>query len=206
MVGFFNYTVWLTYIALFSGSVGIFFSCSGNPLVGIICLSISGILDLFDGKVAKTKKNRTDDEKKYGIEIDSLTDLVCFGVLPCCIGYAFGMNHWVYCLVFGFFILCGMIRLAYYNVLEGHRQESGGKPGFLGVPITTSSMTAPLVFIICKIIPSGQQYVFAGYLVILGLLYILKIRLPKPNVKAAIILSIVLVIIYTVGVVWVCLK
>lgn len=199
MVGFYNYTVWLTYLALASGVSGIFAAFKGNPLAAVILLSISGVLDLFDGKVAKSKKDRTDDEKKYGIQIDSLTDLVCFGVLPPCIGYSLGMKHWAFIIVMVFFVICGMIRLAYYNVLEEHRQETGGKSGFVGVPITTSSMTLPLIYILSFFISKGFEYIFAGYLVILAFLFVLKIRLPKPSVKGSIIFCSILVIIYTVS-------
>lgn len=201
MVGFYNYTVWMTYIALASGVAGIFAAFKGNPLVAVICLSVSGILDLFDGKIAKTKKDRTADEKRYGIQIDSLTDLVCFGVLPSCIGYSLGMKHWAFIAVMIFFVVAGMIRLAYYNVLEEHRQDDAGRPGFVGVPITTSSMTVPLIFILSFFIKSYFEYVYAGYLLILGLLYIVKIRLPKPTVKGSIIFCTILVILYTVGLV-----
>ena len=45
-------------------------------------LGMSGLLDTFDGKVARTKKNRTEDQKRFGIQIDSLCDIVCFGVCP----------------------------------------------------------------------------------------------------------------------------
>lgn len=199
MVGFYNYTVWMTYVALASGVAGIFSAFKDHPLVAVICLSVSGILDLFDGKIAKTKKDRTDDEKRYGIQIDSLTDLVCFGVLPPCIGYSLGMHHWAFIVVMIFFVVAGMIRLAYYNVLEEHRQDNGGKPGFVGVPITTSSMTVPLIYILSFFIKSGFEYVYAAYLLILGLLYIVKIHLPKPTVKGSIIFCSILVILYTVG-------
>jgi hypothetical protein len=43
---------------------------------------------MFDGKVARTKKDRTEQEKSFGIQIDSLSDLVSFGVLPAVIGFA----------------------------------------------------------------------------------------------------------------------
>jgi len=113
MVGFYNYTVWMTYVALASGVAGIFSAFKGHPLVAVICLSVSGILDLFDGKIAKTKKDRTDDEKRYGIQIDSLTDLVCFGVLPPCIGYSLGMHHWAFIVVMIFFVVAlGLIAVA----------------------------------------------------------------------------------------------
>ena len=49
---------------------------------------VSGILDAFDGRVARTKKDRNEFEKNFGIQIDSLADLICFGILPVSIGLA----------------------------------------------------------------------------------------------------------------------
>ena len=88
MLGFYNYTVWLTYGSLVSAVIGIFVSLAGHghPYIGAIFLLISGLCDAFDGMIARTKTDRTEQEKQYGIQIDSLSDLVAFGVLPACIG------------------------------------------------------------------------------------------------------------------------
>ena len=90
MIGVYDYTVILTYMSLISGMLGIIVTVTGagHPQLGVFFLMLSGILDAFDGKVARTKKDRTEFDKKFGIQIDSLTDLVCFGILPVTIGLA----------------------------------------------------------------------------------------------------------------------
>ena len=65
MIGFYNYTVVLTYAGFVSAVMGICMAASGNPVISIICLLFSGFCDMFDGKVARTKKDRTDAEKKF---------------------------------------------------------------------------------------------------------------------------------------------
>ena len=94
MVGYYNYTVWLTYFSLICGSTGIAmcFVFPERPIFAVVCLLLSGFCDLFDGKVARTKKDRTEQEKSFGIQIDSLVDLVSFGVLPACILLAMALN------------------------------------------------------------------------------------------------------------------
>ena len=69
-----------------SAGLGIIVSLygTGHPFLGVFCLMFCGFCDAFDGKVARTKKNRTEQEIKFGIQIDSLSDLVAFGVLPAC--------------------------------------------------------------------------------------------------------------------------
>ena len=90
MIGFYDYTVILTYLSLLSGASGIIVCLNGigHPYLGMFFLLFSGLCDTFDGKVARSKKNRTSQEKLFGIQIDSLSDLVAFGVLPACIGIA----------------------------------------------------------------------------------------------------------------------
>jgi len=91
MIGIYDYTVVLTYLSLLSAGTGIVVSLGGHghPFLGIFFLLFCGLCDAFDGKVASTKKNRSDIERKFGIQIDSLSDLIAFGVLPACIGAAF---------------------------------------------------------------------------------------------------------------------
>ena len=88
MIGFYNYTVIATYLATLLGVCGIFFAMDGRILGAIFCLLLSGLLDSVDGKIARTKKDRTENEKRFGIQIDSLNDLICFGALPAVLGYA----------------------------------------------------------------------------------------------------------------------
>ena len=81
-IGFYDYTVILTYLSLISSIIGITQAIDGSFTPAVCCLIISGFCDLFDGTIARTKKNRTADEKVFGIQIDSLCDLVCFGAFP----------------------------------------------------------------------------------------------------------------------------
>ena len=91
-LGIYDYTVILTYISLGISVFGITRALEGDFKVAIFCLALSGLCDMFDGKIARTKKNRTDDEKNFGIQIDSLCDVVCFGIFPAMICYCLGVN------------------------------------------------------------------------------------------------------------------
>lgn len=71
----------LTYLGMLVSFVGIILTMQGSPYAALICLLLSGVCDMFDGRVAATRL-RTKQEKCFGIQIDSLSDLICFGVLP----------------------------------------------------------------------------------------------------------------------------
>ena len=88
-----------------------------------ICLIMCGICDTFDGMVARSKKNRTDEEKRFGIQIDSLCDLVAFGVFPAILGYNVGLSSIGWLAIEIFYVLAAVIRLAYFNVKEETRQQ-----------------------------------------------------------------------------------
>ncbi len=187
MIGFYNYTVILTYLSLCSAVVGITQVFEGREAIAILCLLISGICDLFDGKVARHKKDRTDEEKLFGIQIDSLCDLVAFGVLPACIGYKMGFNYGLGLVSAVLIVLCGLIRLGYFNVMEEQRQKSTteNRKEYQGLPITTSSIILPLLFLGKRNIPNAAYpYVFQGFMLALAVLFVLNIKVKKVSAKS----------------------
>ena len=123
MLGVYDYTVVLTYVSLMVSIGGMMFAVNGHLHLGVMCLAISGLCDMFDGKIARTKKNRTEVEKRFGIQIDSLSDIVCFGVAPAVLCYCFGMRGVIGVAILMFYVLAGLIRLAWFNVMEEQRQE-----------------------------------------------------------------------------------
>ena len=191
MIGFYNYTVILTYLSLCSAVFGITQVFEGHEPIAILCLLISGICDLFDGKVARHKKDRTDQEKVFGIQIDSLADIVCFGVLPACIGYSHGFNYGLGLISSVLIVLCGLIRLGYFNVMEEERQRtsSENRKEYQGLPITTSSIILPLIFLGRHNIPiKAYPYVFQGFMILLARLFVVDFKVKKLSAKSIFIM------------------
>ena len=124
MIGFYNYSVILTYIGLVSSVFGITQVFENHMSIAFLCLLLSGICDLFDGKIARSMKNRTEHEKVFGIQIDSLCDLVCFGVFPAVIGYHYNSVYPLRLIASIMIVLGAVIRLGYFNVMEEERQRN----------------------------------------------------------------------------------
>ena len=120
MIGYYNYTVILTYFSLMSSMAGMMFTVNGRFKSAVFCLALSGLCDMFDGKIAR--KARTEDEKKFGIQIDSLCDVVCFGAFPALLCYRLGMDGIPGIAILLFYCTAGVIRLGYFNVMEEKRQ------------------------------------------------------------------------------------
>lgn len=204
MIGFYNYTVILTYMSLISSVVGVMVSLSdkGHPFWGAFFLLFCGLCDAFDGKVARTKPDRSAFEKKFGIQIDSLSDLVAFGVLPSCIGAAMfrrlslasqQMPRSYTILIFAviaFYVLAAMIRLAYFNVLEEERQSKNetGKMTYVGLPVTSASLIFPLVLLFHYILPADITPIYFAIMLFVGALFVSKIKISKPGLRGILIM------------------
>ena len=192
MIGFYDYIVVVTYISLISSIMGMFFAIDGKLPLAVFCLAFSGLCDMFDGKIARTKKNRTDDEKAFGIQIDSLCDIVCFGIFPIILGYQLGMCKIYSLMILAFYGVAGVIRLAYFNVMEEKRQSetSENRKYYQGLPITSMSVIMPLLFMVSVFFPGFRYFLVCLHIAMLlvGFLFILNFRFRKPTNRELVIL------------------
>ena len=188
MLGFYNYTVVLTYVGLGCSIFGMMQALNQNYKLAVFFLVMSGICDMLDGKVARSKKNRTEEEKKFGIQIDSLCDLVCFGVFPAVIGYSRGVRgHWEeFCLVA--YVLAAVVRLAYFNVTEEKRQKETDqvRTYYQGLPVTSAAAIFPAIFLFHGNLLSNDQFriTYLAAVILVAVLFVTNIRIPKPGNKA----------------------
>ena len=186
MIGFYDYTVILTYMSFVSGMMGIILAFNGKILPAVFCLMFSGLCDMFDGRVARTKKKRTVEERHFGIQLDSLADLVCFGVLPAVIGYSLGLKSIYFLLLLLLFPLAGLIRLAYFNVLEIVRNSTSPVKEYTGLPITSSALIFPVLFIFQELAGDYFTLIYGATMLVVGVLFISKIKIKKPTLKTMI--------------------
>ena len=151
MLGVYNYTVILTYIGMLTGFIGITYAMDGNIHGALVCLMVAGVCDMFDGKIASTKQDRTKQELRFGVQIDSLSDLICFGALPAVIVYATSGGK-LHLIIPGIYLLCALIRLARFNVDEEGRQEEDGERRVLysGLPVTFAAVIFPVTVALCS--------------------------------------------------------
>lgn len=181
LVGYYNYTVIATYIGMLSGFAGIVCVMNGMLSLAVIYLMVAGICDMFDGAIAATKQ-RDDREKRFGIQLDSLNDLICFGVLPVILVYAVCEKDILSLLCGGLYLLCALIRLAYFNVCEEDRQqtEQGRRKYYEGLPVTSVALILPAVFILVDVwhLPT---ILFVITMAVTAVAFILPFSLRKPR-------------------------
>lgn len=114
---------------LFSGFFGIVSSINGHFHAAALAVIVSCVFDILDGKVARLTRATS----RFGVEYDSLADLVAFGVGPGLLVYLYGLRDfgrlgWLAAFVF---VACGALRLARFNV----QVEVTSKKYFTGLPI-----------------------------------------------------------------------
>ncbi len=147
------------------------------------------VFDILDGRVARWRQKSSG----MGRELDSLADVISFGVAPAVIGYGCGMQGLYDRIILTYFVACGVSRLARYNITAAALSEGGEKVKYFeGTPIPTSLLLVVLMFVAAT---QGAlrdslwfgQVVFAGFtlhpLVLLfavsGSLMVSRIRFPK---------------------------
>lgn len=179
-IGYYKLSVFITYLGVVSGVLGIIYGINHMTTHALICLMFSGVCDAFDGKVARACK-RDKEEKEFGIQIDSLADTISFVILPVIILYGMGLTKWFNIIIYVFYSLAGIIRLAYFNVKANESKEEKMKY-YSGLPVTSSAIILPIFYIAKYFMFLPQFHVlYTMVLAFTGLLFILNFKLRKPE-------------------------
>jgi CDP-diacylglycerol--serine O-phosphatidyltransferase len=147
------------------------------------------VFDVLDGRIARWRQKTS----AMGRELDSLADIISFGITPAVIAYGCGMQGLYDRIVLAYFVACGVSRLARYNITADALSEGTGKVTYFeGTPIPTSLLLVVLMFVAALQGALGEslwfgQRVIAGFtlhpLVLVfalsGSLMVSRIRFPK---------------------------
>ena len=199
----------LTLIGVCIGLTSINFALNGNYKLSIIAILLAAIIDGLDGRIARLIKGTS----KVGKELDSLTDVISFGVAPAFIMYFWKLNElgrigWLICLIY---VVCVALRLARFNVNSG-KEPSWRDNFFEGVPSPAGGVLVlmPLIYSLSdiQIINVNYDFFVPILFVIISILLISKaptyalkkISVPR-NMTIFLLLAVVsyfgLLLIYT---------
>ncbi len=159
----------------------VYFAC------GLVLVAL--IFDVLDGRIARWRQKSS----AMGRELDSLADIISFGVAPALIAYGGGMQGLFDRIVLTYFVACGVSRLARYNVTaEAHSEGAGKVKYFEGTPIPSSLLLVALMFVAASQGALHEslwfgQVTFGGFILhplvltfaLSGSLMISRIRIPK---------------------------
>ena len=147
------------------------------------------IFDVLDGRIARWRQNSS----AMGRELDSLADVISFGVAPAVIGYGCGMQGFYDRIVLAYFVACGVSRLARYNITAEALTGGGDKVKYFeGTPIPTSGLLVMMMLVAATQDALGEslwfgQTIIAGFTLhplvlayaLSGSLMVSRIRFPK---------------------------
>ena len=186
-----------TAASAFLGVISIISSIQGNYFKAIIYIILSLILDGLDGRVARLTKTTT----KFGVEFDSLADLVAFGVAPAIlfyltVGAKFGRFG---ALIAAMFVVFGAIRLARFNVTTGTYEPNV----FIGLPIPSAAIVSVLwigIYVDADYYTflEGFEWCFILLEAVLAILMVSNIRYPsfkKMNLKQTHVIRILVALV-----------
>jgi len=150
----------LTLIGVCIGLTSIRFALSGEFHLAIIAIIFAALIDGLDGRIARLIKGTS----KVGKELDSLTDMISFGVAPAFIMYFWKLNTlgrfgWLLCLVY---VICVALRLARFNI-SSNKESSWRDNFFEGVPSPAGGILVMTPLIVSL---SGFNYIELNYPII----------------------------------------
>jgi CDP-diacylglycerol---serine O-phosphatidyltransferase len=168
----------VTTASLFCGFYAIIAAISGNFYHAALSILIAAVLDGLDGRIARLTRTTS----AFGIQYDSLSDLIAFGVAPGILVFLWALkpfNRFGWMAAF-LYVVCGALRLARFNVQTGQISNKY----FVGLPIPASaSIVATTILFIYQIGGTGST----GYLAVLILIYVLSFlmvsNVPYPSFK-----------------------
>ncbi len=186
MIGKWNRSVILSYVGLAFSVLGVILAIKGKPIkYSLVCLIVAGVCDLFDGTVARMCK-RTKEEKAFGIELDSLIDVFDFIALPIVILCSVGLSSRYHLPIYILYAIFGVARLAHFNITV----EDDNKPVkyYTGLPMTYAAFFFPVVYLLSYVIDEDTfRIIYTTTTAVVGLLFIVKVKIPKPRMVLSII-------------------
>lgn len=191
LIGYYNPSVWLTLIGAAIAIVGMYMAYMNRFNYAFLALMLVGLIDLFDGVVARLVK-RSDAEKAFGIQLDSLVDMINFVALPISIFLAldYGRSWWGLAILI-FYAWAAIQRLGYFNV----NAETAGVSHYRGLPVTYAALILTLGWLIIRYhLTAWLVPALAILLVLTAILFIINIPIAKPRGLAYVFFSVLALI------------
>jgi len=158
----------ITLLNIIFGTLSLIYTMRGDFNTAAIFILLAVLMDSLDGKVAR----RLDIMSQLGKELDSLCDLVSFGVAPALLIYAQVLDPYIFSLgvlAAVLYIVCGAFRLARFNVLNISDY-------FIGIPITMAGAIVAVISLLAAWLPST---LILAILLLLAIMMVSNFKVPK---------------------------
>lgn len=198
-LGVYNPSIILTYISVFCSiyGMGVLLLSNEKNIIDTVTLSmillvVAGVCDMFDGKIARLCK-RTDKEKDFGIQLDSLADTVSFVIFPAMILLFITKMHIISVIIAMFYVFAGIMRLGWFNVTT---EENKGY--FYGLPVTFSALILPTFHLIAQFAHLNiRNFVYQIIYALIAIAFINNFKLKKPGLVFSVIMLLMAIAVIT---------
>lgn len=178
--GYISRATQLTLVGLGLSITGAALALNGDLPLGMVCLVAAGVADMFDGRIARATPS-TDDQKAFGVQIDTVADMAGFGVVPAVFGLVVLGVHPLAVLLMVLWVCAAALRLAFFNV---HGVDStGGSATYTGLPVTFAALIIPTAHWLSRHLPHGELLLIVVY-ALTTLAFVANVPVPKPKGRA----------------------
>lgn len=191
IIGSWHPSVALTYAGAAASVLGMSLAVSGHLRGSVACLVVAGLADLFDGPVARAM-SRTDAQRAFGVQVDSLADVFSFVAFPVVLVAALVAQWWVV-PVLALYAVAGLARLTHFTVAAV--VGDGSRRHFQGLPVTYAALVLPLAALLRPHVGAAFGPVCTAVTAVLAVLFVLDVPVPKPRGAAYAVLGLVAVAI-----------
>ncbi len=182
MIGLYNTSAAVSMLGLFFAVLLCAFAMAGQFELAVPCLILAGVCDFFDGAVARRLKVDA-RASAFGVELDSIVDMACFGLAPLVLAFAAGMSGPLAWVVGAAYACAAAQRLANFNVSGLDRRPDGTKY-YTGLPVTYAALIFPVFFTVRRLTGlDAQIWMLAAYLST-AIAFVTPVPIRKPGGRA----------------------
>jgi CDP-diacylglycerol--serine O-phosphatidyltransferase len=179
ILGAYNPACLITLSGFLAAVGAIVLASAGRVEFALACLILAGLADLFDGVVAR-RLTRSEYEKEFGVQLDTVVDVVSFVLAPFVIALGAGLRSPPALVVMAVFAVAGAVRLAHFNTLsaEGADQSTHHR----GLPVTYTALIFPLLFVLRDAVPAATFRPLLGVaFLLIAAAFVMDVPVRKPR-------------------------
>ena len=179
ILGAYNLACLVTLLGLVAAVAASVLAFQGEIELALVGLIVAGLADLFDGPIAR-KLKRSDYEREFGVQLDTVVDVVAFVVTPFVIILSSGLRSPSALVIMVLFLLSGTIRLAHFNTMKAQGAELSSH--HRGLPVTYTALAFPLLYIAKDFWPEFSFRVLLQVaLAAFAVLFVIDVPIRKPR-------------------------
>jgi CDP-diacylglycerol--serine O-phosphatidyltransferase len=179
ILGAYNPACLITLSGFVAAVAAIVLATAGRTEFALVGLMLAGLADLFDGMVAR-RITRSDYEKEFGVQLDTVVDVVSFVIAPVVIALAAGLRSPAAFVALVLFAVAGAVRLAHFNTLSA--QGADQSTHYRGLPVTYSALVFPVIFLLRDAVPPATlRLVLGTAFAVVAVAFVADVPVRKPR-------------------------